>query len=622
MDRVRRVKMVLWLIAGLAFSVSAFRFLFGLGVSTNLTDATPWGIWIGLDLLSGVALAAGGFVICAVVYVMKREEFHSIVRPAVLTAFLGYLAFVAGLVFDVGLPWTIWHVMINWNIHSALFEVAWCVMLYTSVLALEFLPVPLESTSRFAKVRALLIKIRLPLVILGIMLSTLHQSSLGSLFLIMPHRVHPLWYSPIVPILFFISAISLGLMMVVFEGLVSSSLYRKGPEINLFEKLGSAARWVLIIFVGTRIMDLLVRGKLGYAFEWDWRVPVFWFEVLAGGIVPIIILSIQPLRRSLRWLWVASTLVVVGIMTHRLSIGGFTHLDRGTPFYFPSWSEVTISLGIFSAAALTFLFAIEHFNIWDEKPADPESAPEAVPEFDPVSRVWLGTPAVAARTKYSLAFILAAALGFALLSTDAESSKRGIDDTQAVAARGEMTTALFIDGNIDGFGTTFKHAFHEEKNGGKDSCVLCHHMNLPRDKNSGCADCHSSMYEPTDAFGHDWHASPDGGKLGCLDCHRRGEPRSKETAKSCDKCHKDLIPEGTAIKVEKYDAGGYVDAMHDLCIECHRKKSVELDKPDLPRCGTCHKAPRSYVDDPKLAERYQELMGKGVVIPVPKENQK
>ena len=210
MNRVRNTKLILWLITGFAAAVALNRFIFGLGVTTNLNDRTPWGLWIGFDVMGGVALAAGGFVITAIFYIMKREEFHPLVKPAVLTAFLGYVAVVFSLLVDLGLPWNIWHMIIFWNLHSPLFEVGWCVMLYTTVLLLEFSPVPLEEFSRYAKIRKFLMKFRFIFVLLGIMLSTLHQSSLGSLFLIMPFKLYPLWYSNILPIQFFISASCIG----------------------------------------------------------------------------------------------------------------------------------------------------------------------------------------------------------------------------------------------------------------------------------------------------------------------------------------------------------------------------------------------------------------------------
>ena len=616
LDRVRTVKWILWLVAGFSLSIIAFRFLFGLGASTNLSDAQPWGMWIGLDLLSGVALAAGGFVICAFVYVLGKEEYHSIVRPAVLTAFLGYLAFICGLILDVGLPWTIWHVMINWNFHSPLFEVAWCVMLYTTVLALEFLPVPLESTSRFAKVRKVLIKLRLPLVILGIMLSTLHQSSLGSLFLIMPHRVYPLWYSPLIPVLFFISAIGLGLMVVTMEGLVSHALYRRGPQPQIYEKLGNAARWVLGTYVALRLVDLIVRGKIAYFFAWDWRTLVFWAEIMISAIIPIYLLSKKNLRSQVKWQWIISAMVIFGIVWQRMNIGGFTHIDRGTPFYVPSWTEVVMSVGIFSIFGLIFLFVVEHFNIWERKPKGPEDDPESMPIFDGPSNTWLGEPLTSGRVRYSLLFVFAASFGIATVSVDA---KTGLEPVPTQPAVGDITTALFIDGNRDGFGTEFKHKVHEDKNGGPDSCVLCHHMNLPRDKNSSCNQCHSDMYQPTDAFRHDWHASPEGANLACSQCHPRLRVKSAKTAAKCDTCHKDLIPTGAKIEIKSYEANSYVDAMHTLCIDCHKEKAEPTNKPDLARCGTCHKDLKNYVDNAELSAQRKMLVGKGVVVPIPSE---
>ena len=167
MNRVRKLKFALWALLGLAASVALPRFLFGLGASTNLSDATPWGLWVGFDVMGGVALAAGGFIVTATVYIFRLERFHAVVRPAVLTAFLGYAAVAVSLLVDLGLPWNIWHMMVYWNPHSPLFEVGWCVMLYLTILALEFFPVPAEEFPRLAKARAVLLKARLPLVLAG-----------------------------------------------------------------------------------------------------------------------------------------------------------------------------------------------------------------------------------------------------------------------------------------------------------------------------------------------------------------------------------------------------------------------------------------------------------------------
>ncbi len=229
-------------------------------------------------------------MIAGTVYIFHLEKYRPILRPAVLTAFLGYIAVAVGLLFDLGLPWRIWHAMILWQHHSVLFEVAWCVMLYLTVLALEFAPVVLEHKwfqhPLFQTIHRLLKWFTIPLVIAGIVLSTLHQSSLGSLFLIMPHRLHPLWYTPILPLLFFVTAIGLGLMMVTLESFVSSWLFGHKAKKELLGGLGKAASVVLFVYLAIRMIDLTVRGQLGYLFSNSWQSLQFTFEILVSALIP------------------------------------------------------------------------------------------------------------------------------------------------------------------------------------------------------------------------------------------------------------------------------------------------------------------------------------------------
>jgi Ni/Fe-hydrogenase subunit HybB-like protein len=588
MNRVQNTKIVLWTLTGLAAAVGLTRFIFGLGATTNLSDATPWGLWIGFDVMGGVALAGGGFVLTAFFYIFKMEKYHSLTRPAVLTAFLGYLAVIFGLMFDLGLPWNIWHMMIYWNMHSPLFEVGWCVMLYTTVLLLEFLPVPLEATSKYAKVRDFLVRFKLPLVLLGIMLSTLHQSSLGSLFLIMPYKLHELWYSPILPVLFFLSAVALGLMMVSLESLVSHWLYRRKPESNLVAGLCKAAVWVLSLYLIVRIADIVLAGEFPLIFSGRWEGNLFLFEIVAGIIIPLLLFSTPRVRVSPAGQWIGSFLLVFGIVLNRLNVGGVTMIGATGEFYIPSWMEIVISLGVVSAAGLLFLLAIEKLNIWDSRPLDPEAEPHTQPGFDYSSRVWLGSPGVAARTKYSLAFVLAFALGFSMMPYSKIEGK-GIEIVKPKQARGGET--LFIDGNRDSFGTAFKHAVHIENLGQKESCVKCHHMNMPRDLQSGCWQCHDSMYTEADTFKHDRHAAPDGLNIGCNECHRAEEERGKESAKACVDCHADLFADasGETAALQDFMAPSYVEAMHQRCITCHKSEAEkDEEKQRLTLCPTCH----------------------------------
>ncbi|MBZ5630497.1 MAG: Ni/Fe-hydrogenase cytochrome b subunit [Acidobacteriia bacterium] len=615
MNRVRRLKFVLWSLLGLAASVAVPRFLFGLGASTNLSDANPWGVWIGFDVMAGVALAAGGFIVTATVYIFKLDRFHAVVRPAVLTAFLGYAAVAISLLFDLGLPWNIWHMMVFWNPHSPLFEVGWCVMLYLAVLALEFFPVPAEDFPRLAKVRAVLVKARLPLVILGIGLSTLHQSSLGSLFLIMPYRLHPLWYSPILPLLFLVSAIALGISMVIFESHVTAYLYRRQPESEVLASFAGASRWVLLIYLAVRFGDLLVRHQAGQLLAFDWRAAIFWFEVAAMAIVPIALFWTSRVRQSRAGQWATASLVVFGVVLNRIDVGGVAHLRPDGAFYLPAWTEIAISVGVVSAAVLAFLFMVERFRVWERRPADPEQDPLKLPEFDAVDDTWLGVPGIAARTTYSMAFIIAAAFGFGFLHVEAAET-RGLEPIPVHQARGGRDI-LWIDGNLDGFGVTFKHVEHEKREGAKQSCVKCHHMNLPRDEGTACSRCHGDMYLPSDSFRHDWHASPSGGRVACYQCHARGQARTAATAVACDKCHKDLVPAGAAIKVKQYRAVAYTEAMHRLCIGCHVKKAKENKKPEMTRCDWCHKDKRQVIDSREIVLRRRGLTGINVVLPPP-----
>jgi len=201
MNRVRNTKLILWLITGFAAAIALNRFIFGLGVTTNLNDRTPWGLWIRLWCNGRRCISGGRFVITAIFYIMKREEFHPLVKPAVLTAFLGYVAVVFSLLVDLGLPWNIWHMIIFWNPHSPLFEVAGALCFTQPYCCLSSVRYRWKILAGMPRLE-ISNEIQICFVLLGIMLSTLHQSSLGSLFLIMPFKLYPLWYSNILPIEF------------------------------------------------------------------------------------------------------------------------------------------------------------------------------------------------------------------------------------------------------------------------------------------------------------------------------------------------------------------------------------------------------------------------------------
>ncbi len=378
-SNLRSLRITFWKAgAALFFVVGAYalfvRFTQGLGPVSHMSDLFPWGLWIGFDLLCGVGLAAGGFTICAAVYIFNVERFRPIIRPTVLTAFLGYLLVILALLVDLGRPWRIWHAIIFWNPHSVMFEVAWCVMLYTTVLALEFSPVVFE---KFKLQRPLKVihAITIPLVILGVILSTLHQSSLGSLFLIMPSKLHPLWYSPLLPILFFVSSIAVGLCMIIFESYLSNRAFKKKLEMNLLADLGKIAAVVLAVLLIMKLEDLHMRRAWHYLFQWTQESILFWIEVGMGIVVPMVLLAFRKIRTHSFGLFACSVMVILGFVMNRLNVS-ITGLIRGSQTnYFPSFLEIMITVLLVSFGFVIFSQAVRYLPIFLE--AEGKVAPEA-----------------------------------------------------------------------------------------------------------------------------------------------------------------------------------------------------------------------------------------------------
>ena len=353
---------------------SAFvRFSQGLGSATNLNDQFPWGLWIGFDVLCGVGLAAGGFTLAAVVYIFNIKTFKPITRPAILTAFLGYLLVIVGLLFDLGKPWNIWHPLIMWNPHSVMFEVGWCVMLYTSVLALEFSPVVFEKF-RLEKPLKIIKRITIFLVILGVILSTLHQSSLGSLFLIAPEKLYPLWYSPLLPVFFFVSAIMVGFAMVIFEANLSARAFDRPVEKPLLMELARGAVFVMVLYLMLRVVDFTRRGAWGYLFQPRYETLMFWLEIGVGVIIPMVLLSIPKIRRNQTALFWSVSMIVVGFVMNRMNVAitGFQR-SAGTTYY-PSFMEVSITLMIVAIGFAAYRLIAKHFPIFEEVTPLPASA--------------------------------------------------------------------------------------------------------------------------------------------------------------------------------------------------------------------------------------------------------
>lgn len=352
------------------------RFTQGLGASTNLSDQFPWGIWISFDVLCGVMLAAGGFTLTAAVHILNIKRLHSIIRPTILTAFLGYILVCAALMYDLGKPYNIWHPLIMRNPHSVMFEVAYCVMLYTTVLALEFSPIVLERFNLqkpLKVVRAILI----PLVICGVILSTLHQSSLGTLYLIVPEKLHPFWYSPLLPVFFFVSAIAVGLAMTIFESSLSSKHFGLQLELPVLRELGRVLVVVLGVYGILRFEDLANRGALKLAFDAGYETYLFWLEIVLAIILPLVLLVQKRVRNSANGLYFAAVSVVLGFITNRMNVS-ITGFEGSTGVrYFPKWSELAVTGMIIGIGFAAFGLAVKYLPIFPKEQLSLEPARDA-----------------------------------------------------------------------------------------------------------------------------------------------------------------------------------------------------------------------------------------------------
>ena len=339
------------IILALGGIVTLLRFTKGLGSVTNLSDNNPWGIWIGFDLLCGVALAAGGYTTSAACYIFGLKRFHSAVRPAILTAFLGYALVVFALHYDVGRPWRLaYPIFVQSGPTSVLFEVGLCVFLYLTTLLVEWLPVPFEWLG-FRKIRDIIVKMTLALTIFGVILSTMHQSSLGALYLIAPSKLHPLWYSVYIPVFFFVSSIAAGLSMVIFEGTLSHRfLHDKMDATYLAEHDGvtfgfaKGASMVLVLYFLIKLVGLTIENK------WSYLLTGYgaWFlvELLGFVALPAFLYAIAVRERNLPLIRWTALLTVLGIVLNRFNISlvAFNWQLPPAERYFPSWMEIVISL--------------------------------------------------------------------------------------------------------------------------------------------------------------------------------------------------------------------------------------------------------------------------------------
>jgi Ni/Fe-hydrogenase subunit HybB-like protein len=354
---------ILGLLVVVGLAVAGYRYANGIGAISNLSDGRGW------DLYCGVALASGGFTLAAIVYIFNIKKYYPIVRSAILTAFLGYLMVIFALLVDLGQPWRIWYpIVLHRNLHSPLLEVGWCVTFYTVVLALEFSPMVFERFNLEAPMR-IIRSIQIPLVITGIVLSTLHQSSLGSMLLLMRETMNPLWYTPILPILFFFSAVAVGLAMTIVESSLSGRAFGHEVSLDILSGLGKAIPYVLGLFLLLRLGDLLLARELNLLFDVTPLKLLFLVEVIGGAILPMVLFSMESVRQSRTKLFWSAMLVVGGLVLHRFNVSLLALSPRPGTTYFPHWMEIAITVGIVSAGVLAFTLANRYLPVTHHEPA-------------------------------------------------------------------------------------------------------------------------------------------------------------------------------------------------------------------------------------------------------------
>jgi Ni/Fe-hydrogenase subunit HybB-like protein len=622
----RTLKDLLWALALAGMVAGVFRLWFGLGATTNLSDAAPWGLWKILNMVAGVAISTSGFTMGFLVYVLRLERFRPLMKPAILVAFLGYGCSCLALLFDIGLPWRFWHPFLMWNEHSFLFEVFWCVTLYFTVTAIELAPTVFEKL-KAEKATRILHRFAFGVVIVGISLSSLHHSSLGSLFLVTPQRLHPLWYTPLLPLLFILSAMGGGMMFLVLVRVLHARWYDReavfgptpaerelslarfgghsgpvqarqvGREMPMLTGVASIATGLLAVYLALEVYHLAHPQAWRALLALTWESWLFAGELILAAVVPVLLVWLPAARRSPAALAVAALCASAGLLLNRMDVGIFGYFRSGRTVYFPSLAEWALSAGVVAAAALLFLAFVEHTSVFGAPPSDGLATRRRAPSFDSLSRVWQralsGGP-----ERVTLIAVMVVPLAWALMyPRHLRESAGRVYPASRLDVKGAR---LRIDADQEGLVTVFPHADHQKRLGGDVSCPTCHHMSLPRDKTTPCSRCHRHMFSETLIFDHAYHlravadserlAGPFPTNRSCVHCHAVAEAKTAASAKPCLECHRS----NTDWRAQ-YDsaadlarAPSFLEAMHGRCLACHEREAARRHRPELRECSTCH----------------------------------
>ena len=342
------------------------RFFEGFRASTNLSDQMPWGLWVGLGTLCGIGLSAAGFGISAAVYLLGMERYRPILRASILISFLGYLTVCVGYLYEIGLPWRFWHPIVMWNHTSVLFDVCVCIMTYTTVLTFEFAPALIEKLP-WKPLRDTVLhyhhKILIGVVLAGVLLSSMHQSYLGGLYLIAPGKVHPLWYSQFMHSMFYLSALPAGLALTVFAIYLCMRSLNVRVDFTILSDCGGMIQFLLILFALFKTLDLIVNHAIGYAFQLTPEAGYFWLEMALFVIIPVALLSRQSVRSNPEKLYLTCAVVIAGFLVDRLNVS-INSLQAATgAHYVPKWTELASSVMVVAFGIVAFRYAVMYLDI-------------------------------------------------------------------------------------------------------------------------------------------------------------------------------------------------------------------------------------------------------------------
>jgi len=529
--------MVMISLMAIGFAFVVARLILGIGAVSNLNNQYPWGIWIGVDVASGVALAAGGFTTGLIAYIFNRQQYHAVIRPALLTAMLGYTFVVIGLMIDLGRYWNITSPMFNHNGNSVLFEVAICVMIYLNVLYIEFnsgnptffkgkvnlpgflsgLNDKLESLMGFAD--RILERVMFLFIIAGVVLSCLHQSSLGSLMLIAPSKIHPLWYTPILPLLFLLSAFATGYPMVIFESIIASKSFGRRIEMEILTPLSKYMPVLIGIYLVVKLGDMFVRGTYVYLLDGTYQTNSFLVEIIVGVMLPFVLVLFNKVRNSAGWLFFAASVFVAGIVFNRINVFVVSYTP---PYklvsYFPALGEFFITIGLI--ATLMFMYRVIVF----------------------IFPVLGATP-----TKMSPIVVLA----IAILALGTFQPKHASADTRTGNGKviqsvktpfpsvNEAPSVIVLNQEIiNRYSDLYQSVrfMHRKHANVLNDCSICHHR-MPRDDK--------------DIYG--------------IPVSKSWFQQNEKTPVSCAKCHREPF------NPKDLNTPGLKGAYHQLCMDCHKE---------------------------------------------------